>query len=118
MRRSNSHRLLFAVVLLVVAALLLGACRAEGGPVAGTTPAYGGPTAAVPTRAPATVAPPAGAAVPTRPPATVPPPAGAAVPTQPPATVPPSAVPIPGELPFSLAVLHSGEVYGEVLPCG
>lgn len=100
-----------AVVLLL--SLLLTACRITAVPSTaypGTT-SYPGPRTQNPTRAPTT-----GKAA-TRPiaPTVVPPPTRA--PTRA-ATTAPAQVAPPGEVTFTLNIVHTGEVNGEVSPCG
>lgn len=93
MRRSTLRRGTPWGVVLILFAVLLAGCRAEGSPASAVTlgPGLPGPTSG-PTAAASQPLPTAVAEV---------------VPTQTPAAEP-----------FSLLILHTGETLGEVSPCG
>lgn len=92
--------------VVVVLSLLLTACRVADVPATAypAVGSYPGPRTQAPTRAPT-------AAVKTTVPPVVP------TPTSPPSPAPTTAVNL-GEVAFTLTIVHSGEVAGEVVPCG
>ena len=100
-----------AVVLLL--SLLLTACRVTQIPTTAYPGAasYPGPQTQGPTRAASTVKPATQPAAPTA----TPPPSRA--PTRA-ATTEPTQAPTPGEVAFTLPIMHTGEVAGETSPCG
>ncbi|MGC8959674.1 MAG: hypothetical protein ACP5OO_07785 [Chloroflexia bacterium] len=127
MARSDRTFPIVQMAWFILLAVLLASCRVVETPA---QTAYPAPAAArratasparQPTRPTATVS----SAQPTRPPATRPP-ATRPPATRPPATavpttgVPPSPTPAPtrGDVAFSLTILYTGEVHGEVRPCG
>jgi hypothetical protein len=115
MRRPYRYSLAARLILAVLFVGLLASCRVD---TAGTTTpvqtTYPGPLSN-PTRRPSTP-------VPSRVPATT---VSRPTPVRPqPTPVPPQAsttaapAPTPGNVAFSVTILHTGEVHGEVRPCG
>jgi hypothetical protein len=100
-----------AVVLLL--SLLLTACRVTQIPTTAYpgVGSYPGPQTQEPTRAPTNVRPATQPVVPT---AT---PLPSRLATQA-ATTAPTQAPTPGEVAFTLTIMHTGEVSGETSPCG
>lgn len=129
MVRSVKNFPIVPIVSLLLLSALLAGCRVVAEKPAQT--AYPVPATrqvvAQPTHPPATKPSGSATAQPTRPPATKKPAQATAVPATagratrlPTATPPPSPTPAPtrGDVAFSLTILYTGEVHGEVRPCG
>ncbi|MBN1484231.1 MAG: hypothetical protein JXA37_05870 [Chloroflexia bacterium] len=104
MNRWMRNRFGFLLWVLALLSLFVAACRTDG-----TGSSVGPQTAAVPpSQAPVTAAGPAGPPSPTKPAHS------ATAPTAPPL----GQTSASGEVALTLTILHTGEVYGEILPCG